>query len=254
MTVDGDFKPYIRLDQAMVERGLAPSRSRATDAVSRGVVFVDALKAVKAAQKVSPDAVITMEDPASGYVSRAALKLIAALDTFSFSPKGLKIIDIGASTGGFTQVLIERGAAHVFAVDVGHDQLHKVIQEDTRVTNMQGINARALTTDDIATPLEAIVSDVSFISLKLALPPALAMAAPGAWAALLVKPQFEVGRDLVGRGGLVRDLEDGKRAADNIASWINDMPGWSVSGLIECPITGGDGNQEYLLGATFNGH
>ena len=254
MTADGDFKPYIRLDQAMVERGLAPSRSRAADAVSRGVVFVDTLKAAKAAQKVSPDAIITMKDPASGYVSRAALKLIAALDAFSFSPKGLKIIDIGASTGGFTQVLIQRGAAHIFAVDVGHDQLHKMIQEDTRVTNMQGINARALTPDDIKTPLQAIVSDVSFISLKLALPPALAMAAPGAWAALLVKPQFEVGRELVGRGGLVRDLEDGKRAANNIASWINGMPGWKLKGLIECPITGGDGNQEYLLGATFNGH
>lgn len=254
MTLDGDLKPFIRLDQAMVERGLAPSRSRATDAVSRGVVFVDSIKAGKAALKVSPDAVITMDDPASGYVSRAALKLIAALDAFNFSPKGLNIIDIGASTGGFTQVLIERGAAHVFAVDVGHDQLHEVIQQDKRVTNMQGINARALTTDDISTPLEAIVSDVSFISLKLALPPALAMAAPDAWAALLVKPQFEVGRDLVGRGGLVRDLEDGKRAADAITAWLSAMPGWSIKGLIECPITGSDGNQEYLLGATFNGH
>lgn len=254
MTLDGDLKPFIRLDQAMVERGLAPSRSRAIDAVSRGVVFVDSIKAGKAAQKVSPDAVITMDDPASGYVSRAALKLIAALDAFSFSPKGLNVIDIGASTGGFTQVLIERGAAHVFAVDVGHDQLHEVIKQDKRVTNMQGINARALATDDISTPLEAIVSDVSFISLKLALPPALAMAAPGAWAALLVKPQFEVGRDLVGRGGLVRDLEDGKHAADTIASWLNTISGWSVKGLIECPITGSDGNQEYLLGATFNGY
>ena len=253
MSVGGDLKPFIRLDQAMVERGLTPSRSRAADAVSRGVVFVDKIKANKAAQKVSPDAVITMDDPASPYVSRAALKLIAALDAFKFLPNSLNIIDIGASTGGFTQVLLERGAAHVYAVDVGHDQLHKMIQQDMRVTNMQGINARALTRQDISTPLNAIVSDVSFISLKLALPPAMAMAAPGAWATLLVKPQFEVGRELVGRGGLVRNFEDGKRAADNIASWIDDMDGWTAKGLIECPITGGDGNQEYLLGATFNG-
>ncbi|MEP3264731.1 MAG: TlyA family RNA methyltransferase [Hyphomicrobiales bacterium] len=254
MTVDGDFKPYIRLDQAMVERGLAPSRSRATDAVSRGVVFVDNIQAGKPAQKVSPEAVITMDDPANGYVSRSALKLIAALDVFEFSPKGLKIIDIGASTGGFTQVLIQRDAAHVFAVDVGHDQLHTSIQQDARVTNMQGLNARFLSKDDIDTPLNAIVSDVSFISLKLALPPAMSMVEPGAWAALLVKPQFEVGRELVGRGGIVRDKQDGKNAADNIAAWINEMSGWCVEGLIECPITGGDGNQEYLLGARFNGH
>lgn len=232
MTTDGELKPFIRLDQAMVERGLVSSRSRATDAVSRGVVFVDNIQAGKPAQKVSPEAVITMDDPAKDYVSRSALKLIAALDAFSFSPKGLKIIDIGASIGGFTQVLIQRGAAHVFAVDVGHDQLHKVIQSNYRVTNLEGLNARALTPNDINSPVQAIVSDVSFISLKLALPPAMSMVEAGAWAALLVKPQFEVGRELVGRGGIVRNKQDGKNAADNIAAWINEMPGWCVEGLI----------------------
>lgn len=236
----------------MVERGLAPSRSRAADAISRGVVFVDGEKAAKVALKVSPDAKITMEDPARGFVSRAALKLINALDTFNFSPKDLKILDIGASTGGFTQVLIQRGAAHVYAVDVGHDQLHKMIQDDPRVTNLEGLNARNLTFDHIGEPVDAIVSDVSFISLKLALPPALTMVTPGAWVALLVKPQFEVGRAFVGRGGIVRDREQAKHAVDEIARWLDDQPGWRVKGLVECPITGSDGNQEYLLGATFD--
>lgn len=252
MTTSRDFKPFIRLDQAMMERGLAPSRSRASDAISRGVVFVDGKKAAKVALKVSPDAKITMEDPASGFVSRAALKLINALDTFKFSPKDLKILDIGASTGGFTQVLIQRGAAHVYAVDVGHDQLHKMIQDEPRVTNLEGLNARDLTFDHIGEPVNAIVSDVSFISLKLALPPALTMVTPGAWAALLVKPQFEVGRAFVGRGGIVRDRDQAKRAVNDIAHWFGEQPGWQVKGLMECPVPGSDGNQEYLLGATFD--
>ena len=253
MTTDGELKPFMRLDQAMVERGLVASRSRAADAISRGMVFVDNIQAGKPAQKVSPEAIITMDDPAQDYVSRSALKLIAALDAFKLSPKELKILDIGASTGGFTQVLIQRGAAHVYAVDVGHDQLHADIKENPRVTNLEGLNARDLTKDHINQPIEALVADVSFISLKLALPPALALLERGAWAALLVKPQFEVGRELVGRGGLVRDLEEGKKAADTITQWIDEMPGWEVLGLIESPIKGGDGNLEYLLGARYHG-
>lgn len=249
----GELKPFLRLDQAMVERGLAPSRSRAADAVSRGAVFIDGAKAQKAAQKIAPEAEIAVDDPAEGYVSRAALKLIAALDIFNFLPKGLRIIDIGASTGGFTQVLLERGAAHVHAIDVGHGQLHEAIRKDPRVTSLEGLNARALTSEHIDGPVGAIVSDVSFISLKLALPPALALAAPGAWLAALVKPQFEVGRKAIGRGGLVRDPQEGRRAADTIAAWIAGLPGWEVKGLIESPLAGGDGNREYLVGARFDG-
>lgn len=237
----------------MVDRNLAPSRSRAADAVSRGVVFVDGSKAIKPSQKVPPSADITLCDPAAGYVSRAALKLTAALDAFSFSPKSLKLLDIGASTGGFTQVLLERGAHHVFAVDVGHNQLHKLIQQDQRVTNLEGVNARTLRLDDIGEKVEALVCDVSFISLKLALPPCLSLVATGGWAALLVKPQFEVGREAVGKGGIVRSPEIARQAVDDIATWLDAMPCWSVKGVIACPIKGSDGNLEYMLGATFDG-
>lgn len=237
----------------MIEHGLVASRSRATDAISRGVVFVDGHAALKASQKVSPHTCVTLDDPAEGYVSRAALKLITALDTFEFLPNKLKTIDIGASTGGFTQVLIQRGAARVYAVDVGHDQLHKSILLEERVTNLEGLNARHLTFDHIGEMVDAIVSDVSFISLKLALPPALKLTAPGAWLAALVKPQFEVGRAGVGKGGIVRDPTVGKSAAEQIADWLNKQQGWTVTGLVDCPITGSDGNQEYLLGAKFDG-
>lgn len=249
MSGHGDLQPFQRLDQMMVERGLAPSRSRAADAITRGSVFVDGEMALKAAQKIAPQATITLDDPAEGYVSRAALKLLAALDAFDFSPEGLRALDVGASTGGFTQVLLERGAVHVTAVDVGHDQLHARLRSDPRVLNREGLNARALSADDVPGPVEAIVSDVSFISLRLALPASLALAEAGAWAVLLVKPQFEVGRKAVGKGGIVRDREEAARTAEAIAAFVGSQPGWRVTGLIECPVAGSDGNREYLLGA-----
>ena len=198
-------------------------------------------KAVPAFQRDFPEAVI------DGEVSRAALKLKAALSQFGLSPDGRVALDVGASTGGFTQVLLENGAAHVFAVDVGHGQMDAGLSADPRVTNIEGRNARDLTLEDLGGRApQFVVSDVSFISLTLALPPALSLAAPGAEAVLLVKPQFEVGRAKIGKGGLVVP-EDAQACADDLAGWLSARPGWTALGLAASPIAGGDGNTEYLL-------
>jgi 23S rRNA (cytidine1920-2'-O)/16S rRNA (cytidine1409-2'-O)-methyltransferase len=238
-----------RLDIALVERGLAPTRARARDAILRGHVTVDGTLAAKPALTVDADATILMDDPAAGYVSRGALKLIAALDRFRYSPQGRAALDLGASTGGFTQVLLERGARKVFAVDVGHGQLDPGLAVDPRVISREGLNARDLSAGDLGETVGAIVADVSFISLKLVLPPALALAGPDAWGVFLVKPQFEVGRDAIGKGGIVRDAHAGERAAADIAQWLERDLGWRVGGVILSPIEGGDGNREFLVGA-----
>lgn len=239
-----------RLDQLLVARGLFASRSRAADAVRRGTVTMSGTVVDQPGARVPADAEIAVSDPAARYVSRAALKLVAGLDRFKFDPEGLTCLDIGASTGGFTQVLLERGAAHVVAIDVGHGQMAPAVATNQRVTNLEGINARAFKADDLRGHApRAIVSDVSFISLKLALPPALALAAPGAWGLFLVKPQFEVGRDAIGKGGIVKDEALAAGAVTAIAEWLGTQPGWRVLGIHPSPIEGGDGNREYLLGA-----
>ncbi|MBH0238121.1 TlyA family RNA methyltransferase [Methylobrevis sp. L22] len=239
----------MRLDLALVARGLSPSRARARDSILRGRVGVDGVVVTKPGQLVAPDAALAVDDPAEAYVSRAALKLVAGLDAFAVPVEGRTALDIGASTGGFTQVLLQRGAAHVTAIDVGHGQLHAELAGDPRVTSIEGLNARDLGPEHLAAPPEIVVSDVSFISLTLALPPALALAAPGADLVALVKPQFEVGRAGIGKGGLVRDPAAGKAAAERIADWLGGRDGWRISGLIPSPLAGGDGNEEYLLGA-----
>ncbi len=238
-----------RLDLALVERGLVSTRARARDAILRGHVTLNGKLAARPSQTVEPDATIGLDDPASGYVSRGALKLLAALDRFGFSPTGRVALDVGASTGGFTQVLLERGATKVFAVDVGHGQLDPKLAADPRVVSQEGVNARDLSADDLGEPVAAIVADVSFISLRLVLPPVLALAAPGAWGVFLVKPQFEVGRENIGKGGIVRDPQLAERTAAEIAGWLEAEAGWRVAGLILSPIEGGDGNREFLLGA-----
>jgi 23S rRNA (cytidine1920-2'-O)/16S rRNA (cytidine1409-2'-O)-methyltransferase len=158
-------------------------------------------------------------------------------------------VDIGASKGGFTQVLLERGARKVFAIDVGHGQIDPQLAADTRVVSREGLNARELVASDLGEPVDAIVADVSFISLKLVLPPALNLAAGDAWGVFLVKPQFEVGREALGKGGIVRDPVVAERAAADIAAWLESDMSWKVSGVILSPITGGDGNRELLVGA-----
>lgn len=238
-----------RLDLALVERGLVRTRARARDAILRGHVTVDGKLVARPATTVEPDAAIALDDPASGYVSRGSLKMIAALDRFGYSPAGRIALDIGASTGGFTQVLIERGAAKVFAIDVGHGQLAPELAADPRVISREGVNARDLTPDDIGEPAGVIVADVSFISLRLVLPPVLALAGAAAWGIFLVKPQFEVGRQALGKGGIVRDPGLAERTAADIAGWLEREQGWRVDGVILSPIEGGDGNREFLLGA-----
>lgn len=238
-----------RLDHVLVARGLFATRSRARDAVTRGTVRVGGVSTTKPGHLVSPEAVIEIDDPAQAYVSRAALKLMAGLDHFGFSPDGRDCLDIGASTGGFTQVLLERGAAHVTAVDVGHGQMHPSLLDHARVTNLEGLNARELSRDRLGERrIAAVVSDVSFISLTLALPPALAIAESGAFCVLLVKPQFEAGRDAIGKGGVLKDRAAGERIAYALSEWLETQPGWTSTGITPSPIAGGDGNHEYLLG------
>ena len=237
----------MRLDLALVERGLAPTRARARDAVRRGAVRVDGRPARKAGEEVDAAATLDLDDPAARYVSRAALKLLAGLDAFGLDVAGARTLDLGASTGGFTQVLLERGAAHVTALDVGHGQLAPDLARDPRVTAIEGRNARDLRERDLLHPPDLVVADVSFISLRLALPPALALAVPGARCVALVKPQFEAGRERIGKGGLVAHDVAG-RVAGELRDWLDGMPDWRSLGLVPSPITGGDGNREWLLG------
>ncbi|WP_417670706.1 TlyA family RNA methyltransferase [Roseibium sp.] len=236
-----------RLDQHLVDLNHFPSRARARDAILRGTVRVNDSPCLKPAQKVAADAKIDVADPASSYVSRAALKLIAGLDAYHIDVSGKTCLDIGASTGGFTQVLLERGAAKVHAIDVGHDQLHESLSNDRRVCRRDGLNARDLTLEDLGGDHpQVLVSDVSFISLKLALPPALALAAPGAVGVFLIKPQFEAGRENIGKGGLV-DPQIAEQTATTLKDWLDSVPGWTAGELIPSPVKGGDGNAEWLL-------
>ncbi|MDL2401133.1 TlyA family RNA methyltransferase [Rhizobium mayense] len=236
-----------RLDQLLVSLSLFASRSRARDAIQRGTVTVDGKVVSKPGALFTEDAEIAIDDPAQDYVSRAALKLVAALDHFQLDPRGRHCLDVGASTGGFTEVLLLRGAAHVTAIDVGHGQMHPRISADPRVTNIEGLNARNLTAEDIGEPVTLIVSDVSFISLKLALAPALAFAEPRSHCVLLVKPQFEAGREAIGKAGLLKDPSSAPTVAAELERWLIEDMGWRSLGLIPSPIAGGDGNQEFLL-------
>ncbi len=238
-----------RLDQLLVAKGLFASRSRARDAVSRGTVSVNGKIVTKPSLCFAESAVIAIDDPAQDYVSRAALKLVAALDHFTLDPKGHECLDVGASTGGFTEVLLERGADHVTAIDVGHGQIHPRVESNPRVTSIEGLNARFLTQDDIdGREISFIVSDVSFISLKLALAPALDLATSGAFAVLLVKPQFEAGRDAISKAGLLKEPDTAPQVAAELERWLTEDMGWESLGLIPSPIAGGDGNVEFLLG------
>lgn len=241
-------KISLRLDQLLLNRGLVASRSRARDAIQRGTVTVDGKPVTKASANVAEDARIEIDDPVQAYVSRAALKLKAALEHFELSPKGCDCLDIGASTGGFTEILLHNGANHVIAVDVGHGQLHPRLEGDERVTNIEGLNARVLDEEYLEDrAISFVVSDVSFISLKLALPPALELAESGAHCVLLVKPQFEAGREAISKAGLLKDPSTAPAVAAELERWLVEDMGWESLGLIPSPIAGGDGNEEYLL-------
>jgi len=237
-----------RLDQALVERGLAPTRSRARDLIVRGLVAVDGVVVAKPGATVGANAALALAPDAPRFVSRGAEKLVAALDQFGFDPGGLVCLDIGASTGGFTEVLLARGATRVHAVDVGRGQLHPTLAADPRVSSYEGKDARHLTAADIGGSVDALVADVSFIALATALPAALELVKPGGWMVALVKPQFEVGPEHIGKGGIVRDEARQLAAVDAVADWLSNR-GWRIVGTLPSPILGGSGNKEYLIGA-----
>lgn len=238
----------MRLDQALVAAGLADSRARAQALIAAGVVRIDGAPAAKPAQKVPEGAELALTSDPLPYVSRAALKLRHALETFGLDPADAIALDLGASTGGFSEVLLEAGAAEVWAIDVGHGQLHPRLRSDPRLHAIEGLNVRDLTAAHVPAP-DWIVSDLSFISLEKALPPALGLAKPGATLVALIKPQFEVGPAHVGKGGLVRDATARDAARARIRGFL-ETSGWRVTGEAESPITGGDGNTEYLVAAT----
>ncbi len=237
-----------RIDQLLVERGVFDSRAKARAAVEAGRVTVAGRIVAKPAEAVEADAEILAE-PAHPWVGRGALKLVHALDLWPIAVDGRVAVDVGASTGGFTEVLLSRGAAKVFAVDVGRDQLHARLRGDPRVADLSGVDARALDDRLIPEPPHLVVSDVSFISLTKALPAGLRLAASGADVVALVKPQFEAGREHVGKGGLVKDPHVIARVEAEIAAFL-EASGWLVRGLAESPITGGEGQVERLIWAT----
>jgi 23S rRNA (cytidine1920-2'-O)/16S rRNA (cytidine1409-2'-O)-methyltransferase len=237
----------MRLDQALVARGLAPSRARAQALVAAGAVTVDGATAEKPSQPAPEGAVLAVTADPCPWVGRAALKLLHALDAFGLDPTGAVALDVGASTGGFTEVLLARGAARVVALDVGRGQLHPRLAADPRVVNLEGVNARDLP-EGAVPPADWIVADVSFISLTLALPAPLALARPGARLVALVKPQFEAGRAAVGKGGLVRDPAAHEAACARVRDFLTGA-GWAVTHEGESPIAGGDGNREFRIAA-----
>jgi len=235
-----------RADIVLVERGFFPSRARAQAAIAAGLVSVGGVALRKASDALAEDAPIEAEAP-HPYVSRGGVKLAAALDAFGLDPAGLVCLDVGASTGGFTDALIARGAAKVVAVDVGRGQLDPRLAADPRVRSLEGVDARALTPELVGEPPGAIVIDVSFISQRLVLPHVLKLAAERAWLASLVKPQFEVGRaDIV--KGRVRSEAALERACAAVRAEI-EAQGWAILGLIPSPILGGEGAREFLIAA-----
>jgi len=238
-----------RLDQLLQERGLADSRSRAQALIMAGLVFSGDRRLDKPGLPVAADCALELRGQDHPYVSRGGVKLAHALDVFGLDPTGMTALDIGASTGGFTDVLLRRGATRVFAVDVGHGQLAWKLRQDPRVVVMEKTNARALAPSSLAEPVDLVVCDASFIGLEVILPAPLALTKPCAWLVALIKPQFEVGKDRVGKGGVVRDAELHREVCARIGDWLAAQPGWRLLGLSESPLTGADGNVEFLIGA-----
>jgi len=234
-----------RLDVEVAERGLAPSRARAQALILAGKVTVDGQVMTKAGAQVKPDAVVEVAMPDHPYASRGALKLEAALDAFAIDPAGLDCLDVGASTGGFTDLMLARGARRVIALDVGRGQLDWRLRTDDRVTVMEGINARYLGADDLPFRVGLATMDLSFISLRLVVPAVLPHLEAGAHLVSLVKPQFEAGRDQVGKGGIVRDEAVRRRVIDDTVAAIVEL-GLDLVGVIPSPIRGQKGNQEEL--------
>jgi len=238
-----------RLDQLLVDRGLAESRTRAQALVIAGEVWSGDRKLDKPGMLLASDIPVRVKERDHPWVSRGGVKLAHALDHFALDPRDAIALDLGASTGGFTDVLLTRGARKVYAVDVGHGQLAWKLRQDARVVVLERTNARRLTPVQIPEPIDVIVCDASFIGLEIVLPASLALARPGAALVALIKPQFEVGKGRVGKGGVVRDAALHREVCARIEAWLAARPGWSVLGVTESPIRGPDGNFEFLIAA-----
>lgn len=232
----------------LVDRGLAESRTRAQALVLSGNVFSGEKRLDKPGLSLAADTPLEVRGRDHPWVSRGGLKLARALEAFGLSPAGAVCIDVGASTGGFTHVLLENGAARVYAVDVGHGQLAWSLRQDERVVVLERTNARHLTREHIPEPIDWVVCDASFIGLATVLPAALALTRPNARLVTLIKPQFEAGREHVGKGGVVRDPEVHAAVCARVKEWVEGQ-GWQVQGIVESPIKGPEGNVEFLLSA-----
>ena len=240
-----------RLDQMLVDRGLVESRTRAQALVMAGLVFSGETKLSKAGQQLAEDAPLDVRGRDHPWVSRGGIKLAHAIEHFDLDPTGAVAMDIGSSTGGFTDVLLQKGAEHVFAVDSGTNQLAWKLRQDPRVTVLEQTSARILTPEMIDRPCSWVVCDASFISLRKVLEVPLKLAARQCQLVALIKPQFEVGRDEVGKGGVVRDAALHQRVCDEVRHWV-EGDGWVVQGIVESPITGPEGNVEFLISAARN--
>ncbi len=238
--------PKSRVDQLLVERGLAESRTRAQALVLAGTVFSGETKIAKPGQALPGDAPLEVRGRDHPWVSRGGIKLAHAIDHFGLDPAGVTAMDIGSSTGGFTDVLLSKGAVHVFAVDSGTNQLAWKLRQDPRVTVLEQTSARLLTPELIDRPCSWVVCDASFISLAKVLEVPLKLAAPQCRLVALIKPQFEVGRSEVGKGGVVRDPALHARVCDEVRGWLEGL-GWQVQGIVESPIKGPEGNVEFLI-------
>ena len=236
-----------RIDQLLADRGLAPSRTRAQALILAGLVFAGERKVAKAGEMVAADAPLEVRGRDHPWVSRGGVKLAHGLDWTGWDVSGAVAIDVGSSTGGFTDVLLTRGAARVYAVDSGTNQLAWSLRQDARVVVLEQTNARALTAAEIPEPVDLIVCDASFIGLAKVLATPLTFAKPAARLLALVKPQFEAGREEVGKGGVVRDPAVHERVCAAAAAWLATQPGWRVIGVERSPITGPEGNVEFLL-------
>ncbi|HVJ43359.1 MAG TPA: TlyA family RNA methyltransferase [Dongiaceae bacterium] len=238
-----------RVDKLLVDRGLVETRSKAQALIMAGLVYVDTQRIDKPGQMLPPDCNLSLKGQDHPWVSRGGMKLAKALEHFAIDPSGMIAADIGASTGGFTDVLLSKNAAKVYAVDVGHGQLAWKLRTDPRVVVLEKVNARHLTTAEIPDALDIVVCDASFIGLQTVLPAALALTKPTGFAVALIKPQFEVGPGQVGKGGVVRDPALHQAVVERITAWLAGLPGWSVLGVTESPILGPEGNKEFLIAA-----
>lgn len=238
-----------RADQLLVERGFVDTRTKAQALIMAGLVFSAERRIIKSGDQIAEDAPLNVRGQVHPWVSRGGCKLAHALEYFNLSPKNKICLDIGASTGGFTDVLLTHGARSIYAVDVGHGQLAWKLRSHPLVVVLEKCNARFLNTTLIPTPLEAVVCDASFISLKTVLPAALTLTTENAWAIALIKPQFEAGKTEVGPKGVVRDPDVHQRVCHAISTWWRTLPGWHVLGITTSPITGPKGNREFLIAA-----